>query len=410
MSDNAPEQVVPSAATVRLGPQPTTLIHQPSAYTTSDLGIVLTGGGARGAYQVGVLSYLARAYPELNIPIVTGVSAGAVNAAHLAAHPGTFQQAVAEARTLWSELKPEEVFRADASSLISTALRATLRLFTGGLLKASKVRGLLDTSPLKAHLEESLAAIDGQLTGIDASIQRGKLKALAIVATSYTTGQSVVWIQGREIQLWTRPQRITVETKITVDHVMASAALPMFFPAVNIGRAWYGDGGVRLSAPLAPALHLGANRILAVSTRYARTQEDAQQAAISEYPPPAQILGIVMNAVFLDLIDQDASRMQRINKLIDLVPPEKREGMRPVRLLVIRPSRDLGRLAAEYEPRLPPAFKFMTRGLGTKQTKSPDILSMLMFQPDYLSRLVAIGEADAEARAADIDAFLSHKD
>jgi len=170
--------------------------------------------------------------------------------------------------------------------------------------------------------------------------------------------------------------------------------------------AWYGDGGVRLTAPLSPALHLGANRIIAVSTRYARSQADAAQIAITEYPPPAQILGIVMNAIFLDLIDQDASRLQRINKLIEGVPQQHRSDMRPVRLLVIRPSRDLGRLAAEYEPRLPPAFKFMTRGLGTKETKSPDILSMLMFQPDYLTRLIEIGEADAEARADEIEDFL----
>lgn len=368
--------------------------------------MVLTGGGARGAYQVGVLSYLARAYPNLNVPILTGVSAGAVNTAHLAAHPGTFHQAVAEMKSLWSELTPDDVFYAGAGSLGWSALRVGLRLISGGVIPAPKVRGLLDTQPLREHLEESYAAIHGELTGIDANIARGKLKAVSIVTTSYSTGQSVVWIQGRDLKAWTRPQRLTVETKLTVEHVMASAALPIFFPAVRIGNAWYGDGGVRLSAPLSPALHLGAHRIIAVSTRYGRSLKDAEQLSITEYPPPAQIMGIVMNAIFLDLIDQDASRMQRINKLIEKVPPDQREGMRPIKLLVIRPSRDLGRLSAEYEPRLPPAFKFMTRGLGTKETKSPDILSMLMFQKDYLTRLIEIGEADAEARADEIDAFL----
>ena len=381
-------------------------MHQPTAQDTSDLGLVLTGGGARGAYQVGVLSYLARAYPDLTLPIVTGVSAGAVNAAHLAAHPGTFHQAISEMKSLWSELRPQDVFYDDAPSLLWTAARVGLRLISGGVVPAPKVRGLLDTQPLREHLEEAYAAINGELTGIEANIARGKLKACAIVATSYSTGQSVVWIQGRDVKAWTRPQRVTVETNIAVEHVMASAALPIFFPAVRIGNAWYGDGGVRLSAPLSPALHLGANRIIAVSTRYARTQKDAEQMTITEYPPPAQIMGIVMNAIFLDLIDQDASRMQRINKLIEAVPREKRIGMRPIRLLVIRPSRDLGRLSAEYEPRLPPAFKFMTRGLGTKETKSPDILSMLMFQKDYLTRLIEIGEADAEARADEIEEFL----
>ena len=380
-------------------------LTQPQA-ESADLGMVLTGGGARGAYQVGVLSYMARAYPELSVPILTGVSAGAVNAAQIAAHPGTFKQAVNEMKGLWSELRPQDVFKSDAPSLFWTAVRALLRLGSGGIVPAPKVRGLLDTAPLKSHLEEAYAAINGELTGIEANIKRDKLKALAIVSTSYSTGQSVVWIQGRDIKPWTRPQRLTVETRMTVDHVMASAALPIFFPAVRIGNAWYGDGGVRLSAPLSPALHLGANRILAVSTRYARSQHDAEQSAIREYPPPAQILGIVMNAIFLDLIDQDASRMNRINKIIEKVPADQRANMRPVRLLVIRPSIDLGRLAAQYEPKLPPAFKFMTRGLGTKETKSPDILSMLMFQPDYLTRLIEIGEQDAEARADEIAEFL----
>ncbi|MGH7467007.1 MAG: patatin-like phospholipase family protein [Longimicrobiales bacterium] len=372
----------------------------------SDLGIVLTGGGARGAYQVGVLSYLAKTYPNLNFPILTGVSAGAVNTAHIAAHPGTFHQALIELRALWAELRPQDVFRAGAHSLLWSTVRAAMRLVSGGVFPAPQVRSLLDTRPLHEHLEEAFAAIDGELTGIQANIKRGKLKAIALVTTSYSTGQTVVWIQGKDVAPWIRPQRITIETQITVNHVMASAALPIFFPAVRIGNGWYGDGGVRLSAPLAPALHLGANRILAVSTRYARTRKETEVPSITKYPPPAQILSIVMNAIFLDLIDQDAQRMQRINRMIERVPLEQRDGMRPVRLLVIRPSRDLGRLAAAYEPRLPPTFKFMTRGLGTKETKSPDMLSMLMFQPDYLTRLIEIGEADAEARADEIKEFL----
>lgn len=372
------------------------------------VGLVLTGGGARGAYQVGVLSYLARKYPELQVPIVTGVSAGAVNAAHIAAHPGTFQQAAAEMRSLWSELSTKDVFDADASALGWTALRTGMRLMSGGLLPAPSVRALLETQPLRELLTEALAAVHGELTGIEANLMRGKLRAVALITTSYTTGQSVVWVQGQDdVPLWHRPQRVALRSRLTVEHVMASAALPLFFPAVRIGNAWYGDGGVRLAAPLSPALHLGATRILAISTRFGRSQQDAEVAMITKYPPPAQILGIVMNAIFLDLIDQDAMRLQRINRLLEQIPEDRRDGMRPVKLLVMRPSRDLGRLAAEYEPKLPPAFKFMTRGLGTRETKSPDVLSMLMFQKDYLTRLIEIGEADAEARAEELAAFFS---
>jgi NTE family protein len=366
----------------------------------------LTGGGARGAYQVGVMQWLARNYPELKVPILTGVSAGAINAAHVAAHPGTFKQACYEMRHLWAELTPDHIFRVGAGSLSWHALRVGMRLMSGGFLPAPEVRAFLDTKPLWNTLEEAYAVIDGELTGIQANIDRGKLKAVAITATSYTTGQSVTWVQGRDIKLWTRPQRRSEHTNIRLDHVMASAALPIFFPAISVGNAYYGDGGIRLAAPLSPALHLGAQRILAVSTRFARTQAESDVAMVRGYPPPAQVLGVLMNAIFLDLVDQDAVRLERINRLLENLPEDERDGMRPVQLLVVRPSRDLGQLVAEYEPRLPPAFKFMTRGLGTRETRSPDVLSMLMFQRDYLTRLMEIGEADAEARAEEIDAFL----
>jgi NTE family protein len=372
----------------------------------SELALVLTGGGARGAYQVGVMQWLARNYPELEVPILTGVSAGAINAAHVAAHPGTFKQACYELRHLWSELTPDHIFRVGAGSLAWHATRFGMRLVSGGILPAPEVRAFLDTKPLWTTLEESLPIVDGELTGIKANIERGKLKAVAITATSYTTGQSVTWVQGRDIELWTRPQRRSEHTTIRLEHVMASAALPIFFPAIKVGNAYYGDGGIRLAAPLSPALHLGAQKIVAVSTRHARSQAESDAAMVNSYPPPAQVLGVLMNAIFLDLVDQDAVRLERMNQLLDSLPEAEREGMRPVQLLVVRPSRDLGKLVVDYEPRLPPAFKFMTRGLGTRETRSPDVLSMLMFQRDYLTRLMEIGEADAEARAEEIDAFM----
>jgi NTE family protein len=368
---------------------------------------VLTGGGARGAYQVGVMQWLARNYPDLKVPILTGVSAGAINAAHVAAHPGSFKQACYEMRHLWAELTPDHIFRVGATSLAWHAMRLGMRLVSGGVLPAPHVRAFLDTKPLWTTLEEYYAVVDGELTGIKANIARGKLKAVAITATSYTTGQSVTWIQGQEIKLWTRPQRRSEHTNIRIEHIMASAALPIFFPAIKVGNAYYGDGGVRLAAPLSPALHLGAKRIIAVSTRYAQTQAESDVAMVSAYPPPAQVLGVLMNAIFLDLVDQDAVRLERINRLLEGVPENEREEMKKVQLLIVRPSRDLGKLVAEYEPKLPAAFKFMTRGLGTRETSSPDVLSMLMFQRDYLTRLMEIGEADAEARAEEIDTFLS---
>jgi NTE family protein len=374
-----------------------------------ELGLVLTGGGARGAYQVGVLKWIARHYPNIDMPILTGVSAGAVNIAKLAAAPGTFAQAVSELETLWRSLTVDQVFRVGPGSLARSAVGWALRLLSGGSPGAPRVRGFLDTAPLRELLEEVLAPVNGEITGIDYNLARGKLKAVAMITTSYTTGQTVVFMKGTGIRPWRRPQRKTRIAPITLDTVMASAALPIFFPAVKIGREWYGDGGIRLAAPLSPALHLGANRILAISTRYDRTQAEAERAEISGYPPPAQVLGVLLNAVFLDLVDQDTVRLERLNRLLERLPEDQRDGMRPVRLLSVRPSQDLGLLAAEVEPQLPRSFRFMTRGLGTREQRSPDMLSMLMFQPDYLGALIDMGERDAERMADSLEAFFEDR-
>lgn len=381
----------------------------PKTAIEHELGLVLTGGGARGAYQVGVLKWIARNYPGIEVPIITGVSAGAVNAAKLAATPGTFAQACDELEVLWRSLTVEHVFRVGGFSLARSALGWAIRLMSGGSRGAPRVRGFLDTQPLRELLYETLAPVNHEITGIDYNLARGKLKAVAIITTSYTTGQTVVFTKGNDIQPWERPQRRTTMGPITVDTIMASAALPIFFPAVQLGREWFGDGGIRLAAPLSPALHLGANRILAISTRYDRTVAEAEIAEISGYPPPAQVLGLLLNAVFLDLIDQDAVRLQRLNLLLDKLPPGEREGMRPVRFMKVRPSQDLGSLAAKFEPQLPRAFRFMTRGLGTQEQRSPDVLSMLMFQPDFLGELIDMGERDAEKISAHLEAFFEDR-
>src|SRR5690606_32246956 len=162
--------------------------------------------------------------------------------------------------------------------------------------------GLVDTAPLRMLLESVLGVSGNEpIPGIEENIRKGRLDAVAFVTTSYSTGQTVVWVQGREIRLWSRPQRKSVQASLSVDHVMASAALPLFFPAVKVGDAWYGDGGIRMAAPLSPALHLGASRIIAVSTRYDRSAEESERSSIEDYPPPAQVIGILMNAIFLDL-------------------------------------------------------------------------------------------------------------
>lgn len=369
--------------------------------------LVMSGGGARAAYQVGFLRALARRVPHFAPPILTGVSAGAINAAFLAARAGSFAANVEALTQLWSTLTVDQVFHVDALRLAARVVRTGAKLTSGGALHDGRTSSLVDTSPLRRLLQVALHADSGAIPGIRPNIELGRLRALAIITASYTTGQTVTFVEGRDVRSWERANRRSVVTSLRVDHVMASAALPLFFPAVAIDGRYYGDGGIQLTAPLAPAVHLGAERIVTISTRYARPASESAPAATDGYPPIAQVLGVLLNAVFLDSVEADALTLERINDLVDRVPPEQRGGLRRIELLQLRPSRDLGRLASDYEAELPGAFRFMTRGLGTRQTRSNDVLSMVMFQPNYLSRLIELGEADAEARAAEIEAFLS---
>ena len=370
------------------------------------IGLVLTGGGARAAYQVGLVRHLAKRLPEFHFDVLTGVSAGAINASFLASHTGSAAEATEELMSTWLDLTPDHVFRDDGWSLGKMVLRWLLNLASGGLRYRPQVRGLVDTSPLGNHLADVLGveAANGRvLPGIAKNLDRGRLDAVAVTTVEWSTGQTVTWVQGRDIETWERPKRRSERALLTLDHVLASASLPLIFPAVRIGDAWHGDGGVRLTSPLSPALHLGCDRLIAVSTRY---EPLAPRAAAAAYPPPAQFAGVLLNAVFLDQLDQDANRMELVNGLLARMPESERGSLRLVDLILLRPSEDLGRLASRFEPRLPKAFRFMTRGLGTRDTKSPDLLSLLMFQPDYIRALIEVGEKDAEARHWEIAELL----
>ncbi len=400
MSDEVDATTVEPLSSV----EPNATAHR--THGPTDLGLVMGGGGARAAYQVGFLRCLARRFPDLHLPYITGVSAGAINAAALASHHGSFVQAVNELSHLWSNISVDNVFRVDTRSLALNTVRWLRQLGGGGRDLSHQARGLVDTAPLREYLSDVLHAVDGEITGIRYNLERGRLKALAISTSSYSTGNSVTWLQGRDIEPWERPQRLTEIATMTVDHIMASSALPLLFPAIQLGSRWYGDGGIRLTAPLSPALHLGARRIMAISTRHRKSGRAADVSVVQGYPPPAQVLGVLLNAVFLDLLDHDALRLERLNNLLELLPPEQRQGLEPIKLLVLRPSEDLGKLAGDFEADLPRAFRFLTRGLGTRETKSPDVLSLILFQPDYVRTLMEIGENDAERRSDEIEEFI----
>ena len=371
---------------------------------------MFSGGGARAGYQIGFLRVLARECPDVVPDILTGVSAGGINAAYLAARQEPFAVKVEGLAEIWGNLRLEQVFKVDVRDLTSRIARWGGRLVAGGRLPLNTARSMVDTAPLNALLEHMLEADGSGIAGITRSLEDGWLRAIALTGSSYTTGQSVTWVQARDncgITTWERPQRKSTICALRVDHVMASAALPFLFPAVQVDGAWYGDGGIRLTAPLSPAVHLGAERIIAVSTRYPRTWDEADRPAVVGYPPPAQVAGVLYNAIFLDQLDADALQLRRINDLVASSREGESGGLRRIDLLMLRPSKDLGRLANDYEPELPRAFRFLMRGLGTRETRSNDMLSLVMFQSDYVKRLMELGEADAMAKLPEIRRFLS---
>jgi len=376
--------------------------------TNGSLAIVLTGGGARAAYQVGVLRAIGRRLPQTKLDIITGVSAGAINAIFLASRRGRLTDVVNELASVWSELQLKDILRIDARSLLGKAGAWATKLASGGSSVGPRVHGLVDTTPLRELLERLYPENEaGAIAGVAENIARCEPRAVAVTSLDYNTGRTVTWVTGCEIETWERPLRRSVLTDLKIDHVMASAALPFIFPAIQVGRHWHGDGGIRLSAPLSPALHLGATRLLAISTHYPKTFVEADEPQVIGYPPPAQILGQLVNAVFLDVVDEDAIRLERSNEFLRELPPRQRRGYRIVDFAIVRPSQDLGRIATQYEPRLPRSFRYLTRGLGTKETSDADFLSLLMFVPEYLRRLIELGERDGEERIDDIARLVS---
>ncbi|MFK7846478.1 MAG: patatin-like phospholipase family protein [Rhodothermales bacterium] len=379
-----------------------------------DIGLVLSGGGARAAYQAGVLDYISDAFPDTHFSIMKGVSAGAINTGYLANHTGSFRDATQLMVESWQDLSLDHVFQTESTF---DFFRRLMKNKDGDSYEEritssmAHQRGLLDPAPLRQYLADKFRTDKaGNLTGVQENIDTGKLKAFAVTTTNYMTGQTTTFVQGCNIEQWVRPSRVGVRTQLTVDHILASAALPVLFPAVMIDGSWHGDGGVRLTNPLSPAITMGADRILVISTRYKRTQAEADVPTIKGYPPAAQIIGILMNAIFLDAIDQDAENLERVNELLRQIPERSRNGLRPIKLLMIRPSVDIGKLAGKYKPQFSGALRLFTMSIGSDETKSPDWLSMLLFQKEYMKDLIDVGYNDAAHQHDEIEAFLEEAD
>jgi len=365
---------------------------------------VLTGGGARAAYQVGVVCAIAERAPELEFPILTGVSAGAINAVYLAAHHGPLAAAAATLRAEWSRLTVDRVYRIRPIGIGRALLRGLAQVVTGRRGGTATLRGVLDMQPLREFLA---AGID--LSGIDRNITAGRLRAAALSATSYASGDTVTFVHGSpDVPTWRRALRHAVRVRLTIDHVMASAALPILFSAVRVGDAFYGDGSVRQTAPLAPAIHLGATALLVITQR----AESAQRSAVprlGDYPTLAEVGGLLLHSIFLDALEADVERLERLNRVLAGLPAGQPapDGLRPVSLLVVRPSRDLAELAAGHDARLPPMIRWVVRGVGGDRAAAVDFLSYLLFYPAYTTTLIELGYEDVGRDWPRIERFLS---
>jgi NTE family protein len=364
--------------------------------------LVLGGGGARAAYEVGVLSAIAERVPASEFAIYTGVSAGAINATFLAAHPGSFAEAVGALRRAWTQLVADRVYRIRPLRVGPALLQALAAGVLGRHTDPATVKGLVDVQPLR----EFLASII-DFAVIDTKIAAGRLQAVALSATSYSSGEVVTFVHGAPTApTWRRAMRHAVRASLTLEHVMASASLPVLFPSVRIDDVFYGDGSVRQTAPLSPAIHLGARGVLVI-TQQGDPLQRLRPAAARAYPTFAEVVGLLLHAVFLDALEADVEQLERVNRLLALWPAgPPPAGLRPVNLLVLRPSRNLGALARGTGLRLPRLLRWAVRTLGGEQAAGADFLSYLVFDPLYTSALIDLGYSDAQVGWERIAQFL----
>ena len=389
---------------------------QPHAINPTKTGLVLTGGGARAAYQVGVLKAISAILVEQGWPasanpydIICGTSAGAINATALACHADQFGEGLQKVVKIWENFRAEQVYRADSLGVLRSGARWLSLLSFGWLLRkwrANPPNALLDNTPLNTLLNRML-----NFPRLDAALLDGNLHALAITASSYSAGHHITFYQSEvAIEPWVRTQRLSVRGQIGVEHLLASSAIPLIFPATPIfcngRREYFGDGSMRQLAPISPAIHLGAEKVLVVGN--GRLTEPAQNVPQdAQYPSLAQIAGHAMSSIFLDSLAVDIERMTRINLTLSYLTDEQRARtpLRPVELLIISPSQRLDEIASRHVDSLPAPIRMILAGIGATEVRGAALASYLLFESSYTQELIALGERDAMARKEEVIAF-----
>jgi NTE family protein len=379
----------------------------------SNVGLVMTGGGARGAYQAGVLKRIGELRSRKGagnpFPIIGGSSAGAINGSALAAGCDQFRQATKVIADLWASIEPSKVFRCDMISQATNSLTWIMDLSFGGLFGGGNARYLLDATPLSRFLSAHL-----NCNRIQDNIEAGHLYALAISATNYNSGKSYLFIHGREGHpMWDRSRRVTLSTQITVDHICASAAIPLVFQPVKLetelGTGYFGDGCIRLQQPLSPVIRLGAEKLVAISVR----GENAEHREHINHRDPSlgEVLGVLFDVMFLDHLTADLEHLDRLNEMLSAgrIKPKSGDGcnrMRPLKYLLIAPSQRLSEVAAHHHNTMPYQIQYFVNSLGRDAASVSDLMSYLLFTSKYTRELIEIGYEDAGERVDEIEEFI----
>ena len=370
------------------------------------VGLVLPGGGARAAYQVGVLKGIAEMLPQeapSPFSVISGTSAGAINAAMLASHAQNFRHGVAYLDHLWRDLHCDRVFKIGALTAMKTSMHWLFTLLSGGMDRHNPI-SLLQNDPLRELLRQHV-----NFDRVEEAIDAGVLDALAITASGYTSARSITFYQGRrEFKPWHRTRRIGQPVQITLDHIMASVALPVIFPAVQIGREFFGDGSLRQWAPLSPVVHLGAEKVLVVAVRNEQPNRLPLEGELVPYPSLGQIAGYLLDTLFMDSIYGDLERLQRINNTVSRIPdrPGEEQPLKVIDTLIITPSEDMRDIAQHHKDEFPGSVRFLLRGVGGLHKSGSQLLSYLLFEGGFCRDLIELGQRDVQAQADKVVAFI----